>query len=150
MNYDFKNTNPREILKAWEAQAFSLLTIKRLPISFKGVTELMNDLDLSLDCSKAVRIIFWGKVWKQAKTKEEVTTAWNHILDAVKDSNFQSTADYADGKIAEVLSSKYSDEVTTPVLDRIAELKLEGLDQNEIVERGFKRETVFKVFSGAG
>ena len=145
MNYDFKNTNPREILKAWEAQAFSLLTIKRLPISFKGVTELMNDSNLSLDCSKAVRIIFWGKVWKQAKTKEEVTTAWNHILDAVKDSNFQGTADYAD-----VLSSKYSDEVTTPVLDRIAELKLEGLDQNEIVERGFKRETVFKVFSGAG
>ena len=142
MNYDFKNTNPREILKAWEAQAFSLLTIKRLPISFKGVTELMNDSELSLDCAKAVRIIFWGKVWKQAKTKEEVTTAWNHILDAVKD--------YADGKIAEVLSSKYSDEVTTPVLDRIAELKLEGLNQNEIVERGFKRETVFKVFSGAG
>ncbi len=69
---------------------------------------------------------------------------------AVKDSNFQGIADYDDGKIAEVLSSKYSDEVTTPVLDRIAELKLEGLDQNEIVERGFKRETVFKVFSGAG
>ena len=133
MNYDFKNTNPREILKAWEAQAFSLLTIKRLPISFKGVTELMNDSDLSLDCAKAVRIIFWGKVWKQAKTKEEVTTAWNHILDA-----------------AEVLNSNYSDEVTTPVLDRIAELKSEGLNQTEIVERGFKKETVSKVFSGAG
>ena len=150
MNYDFKNTNPREILKAWEAQAFSLLTIKRLPISFKGVTELMNDSDLSLDCAKAVRIIFWGKVWKQAKTKEEVTTAWNHILDAVKDSKFKGIADYADGKIAEVLNSNYSDEVTTPVLDRIAELKSEGLNQTEIVERGFKKETVSKVFSRAG
>ena len=150
MNYDFKNTNPREILKAWEAQAFSLLTIKKLPISFKGVTELMKDSELSLDCTKAVRIIFWGKVWKQAKTKEEVTTAWNHILDAVKDSNFQGIVDYADGKIAEVLNSNYSNDVTTPVLDRIAELQSEGLNQIEIVERGFKKETVSKVFSGAG
>ena len=150
MDYDFKNSNPREALNAWEAQAFSLLTTKGFPISFKGITELMNDSDVPSDCSKAVRIVFWGRVWRQAKTKEEVTTAWNHILDAVKNSNFQGIADYADGKIAEVLSSKYSDEVTTPVLDRIAELKLEGLNQNEIVERGFKRETVFKVFSGAG
>ena len=148
MNYDFKNTNPREILKAWEAQAFSLLTIKRLPISFKGVTELMNDSDLSLDCAKAVRIIFWGKVWKQAKTKEEVTTAWNHILNAIKHSNFQSSADFADGKLAAVIDVPDANEVTLPIVERIAELKTEGLTIAQVVERGFKEEAVKKVFLG--
>ena len=37
--------------------------------------------------------------------------------------------------------------MTTPVLERIAELKMEGLDQLQITERGFKKETVSKVFS---
>lgn len=120
MNYDFKNLNPREVLKVWEAQAFSLLTTKGYPISFKGVTELMKDSEMSLDCSKAVRIIFWGKVWKQAKTKEEVTTAWNHILDAVKNSNFQGIVDYSDGKIAASLGSKDTEEVTTSLVNRIS------------------------------
>ena len=147
MDYDFKNLNPRDALNAWEAQAFSLLTTKGFPISFKGVTELMNDSGIPSDCSKAVRIVFWGRVWRQAKTKEEVTTAWNHILDAVKNSNFQGIADYADGKIAASLESKETDEMTTPVLERIAELKTEGLDQLQITERGFKKETVSKVFS---
>jgi|TARA_B110000263_G_scaffold43808_1_gene35750 Tfp pilus assembly ATPase PilU len=147
MDYDFKNSNPREMLKAWEAQAFSLLTTKGFPISFKGITELMNNSEIPLNCSKAVRIVFWGRVWRQAKTKEEVTTAWNYILDAVKNSNFQGFADYADGKIAASLDSKETNEMITPVLDRIAELKLEGLDQSEIIERGFKKETVSKVFS---
>jgi hypothetical protein len=149
MDYDFKNSNPREALNAWEAQAFSLLTTKGFPISFKGITELMNDSDVPSDCSKAVRIVFWGRVWRQAKTKEEVTTAWNHILDAVKNSNFQGIADYADGKIAASLESKETDEMTMPVLERIAELKMEGLDQLQITERGFKKETVSKVFSEA-
>ena len=147
MNYDFKILNPREVLKAWEAQAFSLLTTKGYPISFKGVTELMNDSEMSLDCTKAVRIIFWGKVWKQAKTKEEVTTAWNHILDAVKNSNFQGIVDYSDGKIATSLGSKDTEEVTISVVNRIAELKKEGLDQSKIIQRGFKKEAVSKVFS---
>jgi hypothetical protein len=149
MDYDFKNSNPREALNAWEAQAFSLLTTKGFPISFKGITELMNDSDVPSDCSKAVTIVFWGRVWRQAKTKEEVTTAWNHILDAVKNSNFQGIADYADGKIAASLESKETDEMTMPVLERIAELKMEGLDQLQITERGFKKETVSKVFSEA-
>ena len=147
MDYDFKNSNPREVLKAWEAQAFSLLTIKGFPISFKGITELMNNSEIPSDCSKAVRIVFWGRLWRQAKTKEEVTTAWNYILDAVKNSNFQGIADYADGKIAASLDSKETNEMIIPVLDRIAELKLEGLDQSEITERGFKKETVSKVFN---
>jgi hypothetical protein len=149
MDYDFKNSNPREALNAWEAQAFSLLTTKGFPISFKGITELMNDSDVPSDCSKAVRIVFWGRVWRQAKTKEEVTTAWNHILDAVKNSNFQGIADYADGKIAASLESKETDEMTMPVLERIAELKMEGLDQLQVTERGFKKETVLKVFNEA-
>jgi hypothetical protein len=149
MDYDFKNSNPREALNAWEAQAFSLLTTKGFPISFKGITELMNDSDVPSDCSKAVRIVFWGRVWRQAKTKEEVTTAWNHILDAVKNSNFQGIADYADGKIAASFESKETDEMTMPVLERIAELKMEGLDQLQVTERGFKKETVLKVFNEA-
>jgi hypothetical protein len=150
MTYDFRNINPREALNAWEAQAFALLTIKGYPTSFRGVSELTRDDSLSTDCLKAVQIVFWGRIWRQAKTKEEVTTAWNHILNAVKNSNFQSKTDGI--KAGEISESNIpnSNEVTKPILERIAELKMEGLIVSEVVERGFKEETVKKVFKENG
>lgn len=144
--YKFKNTNPREVLNAWEAQSFALLTTKGYPTSFKGVSEIMNDISIPTDCAKAIKIVFWGRVWRQAKTKEEVTTAWNHILSAIKNSNFQSTADYAEGKIASKNNVLETSEMTLPVVERIAELRLEGLSVSEITSRGFKEDTVKKVF----
>jgi|TARA_B110000438_G_C15819826_1_gene653837 hypothetical protein len=144
--YNFKNINPREALNAWEAQSFALLTTKGYPTSFKGVSEIMNDITIPADCEKAIKIVFWGRVWRQAKTKEEVTTAWNHILSAIKNSNFQSTVDYAVGKIASENDVLETNEVTLPVVERIAELKSEGLSLSEIILRGFKEDTVKKVF----
>ena len=146
MDFNFKNLNPRDVLKSWEAQAFALLTTKGYPTSFKGVSELMNDSSISADCSRALQIVFWGRVWKQAKTKEEVTTAWNNILSAIKHSNFQSSADYADGKLADVVDVSDANEVTVPIVERIAELKAEGLTIPQVIERGFKKEAVKKVF----
>ena len=83
MNLD-KIKNPRKLLNAWEAQALATLTSKGLPNSFKAVSELIKDESKDSEPITAAEILFWGRVWRQSKTKEEVVTSWNHLLRLIK------------------------------------------------------------------
>ena len=89
MNLD-KFKSPRQLLNAWEAQALATLTSKGLPNSFKAVSELIKDESKDSETITAAEILFWGRVWRQSKTKEEVVTSWNHLLRLIK-HNFLRT-----------------------------------------------------------
>jgi hypothetical protein len=131
--------NPRKLLNAWEAQALATLTSKGLPNSFKAIAELMRDESQDAEAFAAAEIIFWGRVWRQSKTKEEVVTSWNHLLRIIKHNNYQGIASYEDGK----KSMEGEDErVDLPVMERILELIEEGLSPEEIIMRGFTFEKV--------
>lgn len=131
--------NPRKLLNAWEAQALATLTSKGLPNSFKAITELMRDESQDAEAITAAEILFWGRVWRQSKTKEEVVTSWNHLLRLIKHNNYQGIASYEDGK----KSMEGTDErVDLPVQERILELLEEGLSPEEVIMRGFSFEKV--------
>ena len=131
--------NPRKLLNAWEAQALATLTSKGLPNSFKAITELMRDESQDAEVITATEILFWGRVWRQSKTKEEVVTSWNHLLRLIKHNNYQGIASYEDGK----KSMEGTDErVDLPVQERILELIEEGLSPEEVIMRGFSFEKV--------
>ena len=131
--------NPRKLLNAWEAQALATLTSKGLPNSFKAITELMRDESQDAEAITAAEILFWGRVWRQSKTKEEVVTSWNHLLRLIKHNNYQGMASYEDGK----KSMEGTDErVDLPVQERILELIEEGLSPEEVIMRGFSFEKV--------
>jgi hypothetical protein len=131
--------NPRKLLNAWEAQALATLTSKGLPNSFKAIAELMRHESQDAEAFAAAEIIFWGRVWRQSKTKEEVVASWNHLLRIIKHNNYQGIATYEDGK----KSMEGEDErVDLPVVERILELIEEGLSPEEIIMRGFSFEKV--------
>ena len=131
--------NPRKLLNAWEAQALATLTSKGLPNSFKAITELMRDESQDAEAITAAEILFWGRVWRQSKTKEEVVTSWNHLLRLIKHNNYQGMASYEDGK----KSMEGADErVDLQVQERILELIEEGLSPEEVIMRGFSFEKV--------
>ena len=131
--------NPRKLLNAWEAQALATLTSKGLPNSFKAISELMRDESQDAEAITAAEILFWGRVWRQSKTKEEVVTSWNHLLRLIKHNNYQGMASYEDGK----KSMEGADErVDLPVQERILELIEEGLSPEEVIMRGFSFEKV--------
>ena len=131
--------NPRKLLNAWEAQALATLTSKGLPNSFKAITELMRDESQDAEAITAAEILFWGRVWRQSKTKEEVVTSWNHLLRLIKHNNYQGIASYEDGK----KSMEGTDErVDLPAQERILELLEEGLSPEEVIMRGFSFEKV--------
>ena len=131
--------NPRKLLNAWEAQALATLTSKGLPNSFKAITELMRDESQDAEAITAAEILFWGRVWRQSKTKEEVVTSWNHLLRLIKHNNYQGIASYEDGN----KSMEGADErVDLPVQERILELIEEGLSPEEVIMRGFSFEKV--------
>ena len=131
--------NPRKLLNAWEAQALATLTSKGLPNSFKAISELMRDESQDPEAITAAEILFWGRVWRQSKTKEEVVTSWNHLLRLIKHNNYQGIASYQDGK----KSMEGTDErVDLPVQERIIELIKEGLSPEEVIMRGFSFEKV--------
>ena len=131
--------NPRKLLNAWEAQALATLTSKGLPNSFIAITELMRDESQDAEATTAAEILFWGRVWRQSKTKEEVVTSWNHLLRLIKHNNYQGIASYEDGK----KSMEGEDErVDLPVMERILELIEDGLSPEEVIMRGFSFEKV--------
>lgn len=131
--------NPRKLLNAWEAQALATLTSKGLPNSFKVITELMRDESQDPEAITAAEILFWGRVWRQSKTKEEVVTSWNHLLRLIKHNNYQGIASYKDGKKS---MEGIDERVDLPVQERILELIQEGLSLEEIIMRGFSFEKV--------
>ena len=131
--------NPRKLLNAWEAQALATLTSKGLPNSFKAISELMRDESQDPEAITAAEILFWGRVWRQSKTKEEVVTSWNHLLRLIKHNNYQSIASYQDGKKS---MEGIDERVDLPVQERIIELIKEGLSPEEVIMRGFSFEKV--------
>ena len=131
--------NPRKLLNAWEAQALATLTSKGLPNSFKAISELMRDESQDPDAITAAEILFWGRVWRQSKTKEEVVTSWNHLLRLIKHNNYQGIASYEDGKKS---MEGIDERVDLPVQERIIELIKEGLSPEEVIMRGFSFEKV--------
>lgn len=131
--------NPRKLLNAWEAQALATLTSKGLPNSFKAITELMRDESQDAEAITAAEILFWGRVWRQSKTKEEVVTSWNHLLRLIKHNNYQGIASYEDGKKS---MEGVDERVDLPVQERILELIEEGLSPEEVIMRGFSFEKV--------
>lgn len=131
--------NPRKLLNAWEAQALATLTSKGLPNSFKAISELMRDESQDPEAITAAEILFWGRVWRQSKTKEEVVTSWNHLLRLIKHNNYQGIASYQDGKKS---MEGIDERVDLPVQDRIIELIKEGLSPEEVIMRGFSFEKV--------
>ena len=131
--------NPRKLLNAWEAQELATLTSKGLPNSFKAISELMRDESQDLEVIAAAEILFWGRVWRQSKTKEEVVTSWNHLLRLIKHNNYQGIASYQDGKKS---MEGIDERVDLPVQERIIELIKEGLSPEEVIMRGFSFEKV--------
>ena len=131
--------NPRKLLNAWEAQALATLTSKGLPNSFKAISELMRDESQDPEAITAAEILFWGRVWRQSKTKEEVVTSWNHLLRLIKHNNYQGIASYQDGKQS---MEGIDERVDLPVQERIIELIKEGLSPEEVIMRGFSFEKV--------
>ena len=131
--------NPRKLLNAWAAQALATLSSKGLPNSFKAITELMRDESQDPEAITAAEILFWGRVWRQSKTKEEVVTSWNHLLRLIKHNNYQGIASYKDGKKS---MEGIDERVDLPVQERILELIQEGLSLEEIIMRGFSFEKV--------
>ncbi len=131
--------NPRKLLNAWEAQALATLTSKGLPNSFKAISELMRDESQDPEAITAAEILFWGRVWRQSKTKEEVVTSWNHLLRLIKHNNYQGIASYEDGKKS---MEGVDERVDLPVQERILELIKEGLSPEEVIMRGFSFEKV--------
>ena len=142
MENELKKYNPRKILDFWEAQALATLTSKNYPTSFKEISELMNDDNIDTEIKRASRILFWGRVWRQAKTKEEVTTAWINLLDFIKNSNYQSLASYLDGVD---VSTDSKERVDFPAKERILELYEDGLSDQQIIERGFSAKQVMEI-----
>ncbi len=142
MENELKKYNPRKILSFWEAQALASLTSKKYPTSFKAISELMNDDNTNMEIKRASKILFWGRVWRQAKTKEEVTTAWINLLDIIKNSNYQSMATYQDGIDA---STDSKERVDFPAKERILELHKDGLSDQQIIERGFSVKQVMEI-----
>ncbi len=142
MENELKKYNPRKILSFWEAQALASLTSKKYPTSFKAISELMNDDNTNMEIKRASKILFWGRVWRQAKTKEEVTTAWINLLDIIKNSNYQSMATYQDGIDA---STDSKERVDFPAKERILELHKDGLSDQQIIERGFSAKQVMEI-----
>ena len=131
--------NPRKLLNAWEAQALATLTSKGLPNSFKAISELMRDESQDPEAITAAEILFWGRVWRQSKTKEEVVTSWNHLLRLIKHNNYQGIASYQDGKKS---MEGIDERVDLPVQERIIELIKEWLSPEEVIMRGFSFEKV--------
>ncbi len=131
--------NPRKLLNSWEAQALATLTTKNLPNSFKAVSEIMHDETKDIEARTASEILFWGRVWRQSKTKEEVVTSWERILRLIEHSNYQGIATFDEGKAS---MEGFDERVDLPATERIKELTEEGLSPEEIIMRGFSFEKV--------
>ena len=131
--------NPRKLLNSWEAQALATLTSRGYPTSYKEVSIIMMDEDRDLERRTAAKILFWGRVWRQSKTKEEVITSWDHILKLIQHFNYQGISTFDEGKQS---MEGVHERVDFPATERILELLQEGLSPEEVIMRGFSFEKV--------
>ena len=100
---------------------------------------IMHDETKDIEVRTASEILFWGRVWRQSKTKEEVVTSWERILRLIKHSNYQGIATFDEGKAS---MEGFDERVDLPATERIQELTEEGLSPEEIIMRGFSFEKV--------
>ena len=131
--------NPRKLLNSWEAKALATLAAENLPNSFKAISEIMHDEARDIEIRTASEILFWGRVWRQSKTKEEVVTAWERILILIKHSDYREIASSDEGRVS---MQGFDERVDLPAAERIKELTKEGLTPEEIIMRGFSFEKV--------
>ena len=131
--------NPRKLLNSWEAQALATLTSRGYPTSYKEVSIIMTDEDRDLEIRTAAKILFWGRVWRQSKTKEEVITSWDQILKLIQHFNYQGISTFDEGKQS---MEGVHERVDFPATERILELLQEGLSPEEVIMRGFSFEKV--------
>ena len=130
--------NPRKLINAWELQAIAALSSKNLQNDLKAVSEYMDDNKKDEETRIASSILFWINVWRQSKTKEEVIISWHHILQLIKDTDYQEKESFdAKESIKEV-----NERVDLPARERINELFEDGLSPEEIIMRGFSFEKV--------
>ena len=130
--------NPRKLINAWELQAIAALSSKNLQKDLKAVSEYMDDNKKDEATRIASSILFWINVWRQSKTKEEVIISWHHILQLIKDTDYQEKESFdAKESIKEV-----NERVDLPARERINELFEDGLSPEEIIMRGFSFEKV--------
>lgn len=134
-----QHKNPRKLLNSWEAQALATLTSRGYPTSYKEVSIIMMDEDRDLEIRTAAKILFWGRVWRQSKTKEEVITSWDHILKLIQHFNYQGISTFDEGKQS---MEGVHERVDFPATERILELLQEGLSPEEVIMRGFSFEKV--------
>ncbi len=130
--------NPRKLINAWELQAIAALSSKNLQNDLKAVSEYMDDNKKDEATRIASSILFWINVWRQSKTKEEVIISWHHILQFIKNTDYQEKESLdAKESIKEV-----NERVDLPAKERINELFEDGLSPEEIIMRGFSFEKV--------
>ena len=130
--------NPRKLINAWELQAIAALSSKNLQNDLKAVSEYMEDNKKDEETRIASSILFWINVWRQSKTKEEVIISWHHILQFIKNTDYQEKESFdTKESIKEV-----NERVDLPAKERINELFEDGLSPEEIIMRGFSFEKV--------
>ena len=130
--------NPRKLFNAWESQAIAALISKNLQNDLKAISEYMYDDKKDEETRIASSILFWINVWRQSKTKEEVIISWHHILQFIKNTDYQEKESLdAKESIKEV-----NERVDLPAKERINELFEDGLSPEEIIMRGFSFEKV--------
>ena len=139
MKDNIHHKNPRKLLNSWEAQALATLTSRGYPTSYKEVSIIMMDEDRDLEIRTAAKILFWGRVWRQSKTKEEVITSWDHLLKLIQHFNDQGISTFDEGKQS---MEGVHERVDFPATERILELLQEGLSPEEVIMRGFSFEKV--------
>ena len=138
---EFKNS-PRNLINIWESQAISILEKRGFNHSLQEISSLTNDDKVDLEIQKASTILFWIKIWRQAKTKEEVVVSWSKIIQEIKHSQYENKSlNYLNE------SKPHKERVDLPVIERIKELLNKGLSPEEVILRGFSFKKVIEVLN---
>ena len=136
---EFKNT-PRNLINKWESRAISTLEDKGFNHSLEAISSLMQDDAVDLEIQKASKILFWIKIWRQSKTKEEVVVSWCNIADEISHSKYDKNNYHLSTE-----SKPHKERVDLPAIERIKELLNEGLSPEEVILRGFSFKKVTEV-----
>ncbi len=136
---EFKNS-PRNLINTWESQAISILEERGFNHSLEEISILMKDDAVDLDLQKASKILFWIKIWRQSKTKEEVVVSWCKIADEISHSKYDKNIYHRSNE-----SNPHKERVDLPAIERIEELLNEGLSPEEVILRGFSFKKVTEV-----
>ena len=137
--FKFKNS-PRNLINTWESQAISILEERGFNPSLEEISTLMKDDAVDFEIQKASKILFWIKIWRQSKTKEEVVISWCNIADEISHSKYDKNNYHLSNE-----SKPYKERVDLPAIERIKELLNEGLSPEEVILRGFSFKKVTEV-----